>query len=418
MKIPSFETVTITPYLASHRGRICGMTQSRLMSLQNKRTKLIVGLMSGTSADGIDAALVRVLGSGVDTHMTQLAFGTYPYPAGLRSLILQNSLPGTGSVDLLCELNILVAHFFADAVKQLARKARIRLTDIDLIGSHGQTVHHLPQPKRLFGRTIRSGLQIGDPSTIAKLTGITTVGDFRTGDMAVGGQGAPLVPYFDYLMFRSKTRNRILLNLGGIANFTALPRKCTVGDVVAFDTGPANMVIDALMRELYGRKFDRNGNIAQSGWVSADLLSELMALPYFRQRPPKSTGREMFGKMILPQILKHRRTLEKEDIIATVTRWTSLSVFDQYQRFVERKMSADEILVSGGGAHNRSVMTGLQEYFHPVPVKKIESIGFSSDAKEAICFAILANETISEHPSNVPSVTGASKPVILGKICL
>ncbi|MGA3244416.1 MAG: anhydro-N-acetylmuramic acid kinase [Bacteroidota bacterium] len=394
------------------------MKQPRLVSLQNKRTKLIVGLMSGTSADGIDAALVRVSGSGVGTHLTQLDFGTYPYPAGLRSLILENSLPGTGSVDLLCELNVVIAHFFADAVKKIARKARVRLSDIDLIGSHGQTVHHLPQLKRIFGKTIRSGLQIGDPATIAKLTGITTVGDFRTGDMAVGGQGAPLVPYFDYLMFRSKTKNRILLNLGGIANFTALPKKCSVEDVVAFDTGPANMVIDGLMLELYGRKFDRNGSIAQSGWVATDLLSELMTHPYFKQRPPKSTGREVFGKMILPKILKHRRTLEKEDLIATATRWTALSVFDQYKRFIEKRMSADEVLVSGGGAHNRSVMTGLQECFHPVPVKKIESIGFSSDAKEAVCFAVLANETICEHPSNVPRVTGASRPVILGKICL
>jgi len=394
------------------------MKQPRLVSLQNKRTKLIVGLMSGTSADGIDAALVRVSGSGVGTHLTQLDFGTYPYPAGLRSLILENSLPGTGSVDLLCELNVVIAHFFADAVKKIARKARVQLSDIDLIGSHGQTVHHLPQLKRIFGKTIRSGLQIGDPATIAKLTGITTVGDFRTGDMAVGGQGAPLVPYFDYLMFRSKTKNRILLNLGGIANFTALPKKCSVEDVVAFDTGPANMVIDGLMLELYGRKFDRNGSIAQSGWVATDLLSELMTHPYFKQRPPKSTGREVFGKMILPKILKHRRTLEKEDLIATATRWTALSVFDQYKRFIEKRMSADEVLVSGGGAHNRSVMTGLQECFHPVPVKKIESIGFSSDAKEAVCFAVLANETICEHPSNVPRVTGASRPVILGKICL
>lgn len=391
---------------------------AKLYALQKKRTKIIVGLMSGTSADGIDAALIRVSGSGVGTRLTQLAFGSYPYPAGLRNLILQNSLPGTGSVDLLCELNILIAHFFADAVKKIARKASIPLSDIDLIGSHGQTVHHLPQPKRMFGKTIRSGLQIGDPATIAKLTGITTVGDFRTGDMAVGGQGAPLVPYFDFLMFRSGTKNRILLNLGGIANFTALPRQCQVKDVVAFDTGPANMVIDALMLELYGKKFDKNGSIARSGWVSNDLLSELMAHPYFRRQPPKSTGREMFGSMILPQILMHRRTLEKSDLIATVTRWTALSVFDQYKRFIMKKMHADEVLVSGGGAHNRSVMAGLQEYFDPVPVNKIESIGFSSDAKEAVCFAVLANETICEQPANVPGVTGATRPVILGKICL
>lgn len=178
------------------------------------------------------------------------------------------------------------------------------------------------------------------------------------------------------------------------------------------------MVIDALMIKLYGKKFDKNGNVAQRGRVSPGLLSELMAHPYFKQRPPKSTGREMFGTMILPQILKHRRTLENEDLIATVTRWTALSVFDQYQRFIEKRMIADEVLVSGGGAHNRSIMSGLQDFFDPVPVEKIESIGFSSDAKEAVCFAILANETICEHPSNVPGVTGASRPVVLGKICL
>ncbi len=391
---------------------------SHLLALQRKRTKLIVGLMSGTSADGIDAALVRVSGSSVDTRISQLAFGSYPYPVGLRNLILQNSLPGTGSVDLLCELNILVAHFFSDAVKKIARKARIRLSDIDLIGSHGQTIHHLPQPKRIFGKSIRSGLQIGDPATIAKLTGITTIGDFRTGDMAVGGQGAPLVPYFDYLMFRSNTKNRILLNLGGIANFTALPRGCSVEDVMAFDTGPANMVIDAMMLELYGRKFDTNGNVAQSGWVSADLLTELMAHPYFKRPPPKSTGREMFGKMILPLILKYRRTIDKEDLIATVTRWTSISVFDQYKRFIEQRMPADEVIVSGGGVHNVPVMIGLKQCFHPIPVRNIESIGFSADSKEAVCFAVLANETLCEHPSNVPGVTGASRPVVLGKICL
>ena len=391
---------------------------SRVSTLQKKRTKLVVGLISGTSADGIDAALIRVTGNGTSTRLRQLAFDSYPYPADLRSRILSNSLPGTGSVDVICDLNILVAHFFADAVKTIARKARVRITDIDLVGSHGQTVHHLPQPRKMFGKTIRSGLQIGDPSTIAKLTGITTVGNFRTGDMAVGGQGAPLVPYFDYLMFRSKTRNRILLNLGGIANFTALPRHCAVVDVLAFDTGPANMVVDGLMMELYGKKFDKDGRKAREGTVSTSLLSDLMSHPYFSQKPPKSTGREMFGAMILPWILKHRRAMKKEDLIATATQWTAFSVYDQYRRYIASEMIADEVLVSGGGAHNKVMMKSLQAYFRPVSVRTVESVGFSSDAKEAICFAVLANETISENPSNVPRVTGAAKPVILGTICL
>jgi anhydro-N-acetylmuramic acid kinase len=391
---------------------------SKLSTLQKKRSKLVVGLISGTSADGIDAALVRITGSGTSTRLEQIAFDTYQYPPELRTLILENSLPGTGSVDLICQINVLVAHFLADAVKKIARKARVPLSDIDLVGSHGQTVHHLPVPKELFGKVIRSGLQIGDPSTIAQLTGITTVGDFRMADMAAGGQGAPLVPYFDYVMFRSRAKNRIVLNLGGIANFTALPKKCASTDVVAFDTGPANMVIDALMMKYYGRKFDEGGEVAQRGNIVPELLAELMAMPYFALRPPKSTGRELFGAMLLPKITAYEGKASAEDLVATVTRWTSYSVYDQYKRFIARRMKAEEVIVSGGGAHNRAIMGALGQNFKPAPVKKIEAIGFSSDAKEAICFAVLANETVCEHPSNVPTVTGAKRPVILGKICL
>lgn len=394
------------------------MEMSTISTLQKKRSKLVVGLISGTSADGIDAALVRIDGSGTSTRLAQLAFDSYQYPPELRSLILENSLPGTGSVDLICELNVLVAHFFADAVKKIARRARVALPEIDLIGSHGQTVHHLPVARESFGKLIRSGLQIGDPSTIAKLTGIVTIGDFRMGDMAVGGQGAPLVPYFDFVMFRSRTKNRIVLNLGGIANFTALPKKCTSTDVLAFDTGPANMVIDALMMKFYGQKFDAEGQVAQRGKIIPELLADLMTMPYFTMRPPKSTGRELFGAMVLPRILEYEGRGGTDDLIATVTRWTSFSVFDQYKRFIASRMKAEEVIVSGGGAHNHAIMSALQEYFKPAPVKKIESIGFSSDAKEAICFAVLANETISEHPSNVPTATGAKRPVVLGKICL
>jgi anhydro-N-acetylmuramic acid kinase len=391
---------------------------SRLSSLQKKRSRLVVGLMSGTSADGVDAALVRIAGSGMSTRIVLVAFGSYPYPPGLRKLILDNSLPGTGSVDLVCELNVLIAHFFADAVKKIARKGHVALSDIDLIGSHGQTVHHLPDAKKSFGKNIRSGLQIGDPSTIANLTGVLTVGDFRMGDMAVGGQGAPLVPFFDYVTLRSRTKNRILLNLGGIANFTALPKNCALTDVVAFDTGPANMVIDALMMKFFGRKYDAGGGTALRGNVIPELLADLMTMPYFATRPPKSTGRELFGAMVLPRILAFERKSNPEDLVATAARWTATSVFDQYTRFIANRMKAEEVIVSGGGAHNKAVMSALEEYFKPAPVKRIESHGFSADAKEAICFAVLANETICGHPSNVPSATGAKRPVVLGKICL
>jgi anhydro-N-acetylmuramic acid kinase len=213
--------------------------------------------MSGTSVDCIDAALISITGSGTSTNFKQLAFASHPYPKGFREYVLKNSLPGTGSVDTISTLNILIAQFFVDAVKAVVLKARIPIGKIDLIGSHGQTIHHLPTARRLFGKNVRSTLQIGDPSTIAKLTGIVTVGDFRTGDMALGGQGAPLVPYFDFLTFRSATRSRALLNIGGIANITLLPKNCSVRDVLAFDTGPGNMIIDGLMKNCTGRSLMR-----------------------------------------------------------------------------------------------------------------------------------------------------------------
>jgi anhydro-N-acetylmuramic acid kinase len=391
---------------------------SRLSVLQKKRTKLIVGLMSGTSADGIDAVLVKVTGSGPATRLKQLAFGAYKYPEGFRELLLINSLPGSGSVDLVCELNVLIAHFFADAVKNVVRKADLSLSSVDLIGSHGQTVHHLPNARRAFGTRFGSTLQLGDPSTIAQLTGIVTVGDFRTADMAAGGQGAPLVPYFDYLIFRSRKKNRLLLNIGGIANVTALPKNCTIHDVMAFDTGPGNMVIDALMSRWYGKKFDNGGRLALKGELLPELLLDLVSHPYFAKKPPKSTGRELFGASFLTRMQKLARTTKREDLIATATELTPFTVFDQYNRFITTRMRPDEILVSGGGAHNRAIMEALRDYFRPCPVHRLESAGFSSDAKEAVCFAILANETISEHAANIPRVTGARKAVILGKICL
>lgn len=390
----------------------------KLQRLQKKKSKLIVGLISGTSVDGIDAAIVRVSGNGTSTRVQQIAYDTYEYPREFRKTVLSNSLPGTGNVDLLTRLNVLIAHFFADAVKRIARKARVPLADINLIGSHGQTMHHLPVPERLYGKTIRSTLQLGDPSTIAQLTGVTTIGDFRMADMAQGGQGAPLVPYLDYLLFRSKTKNRILLNLGGIANFTMLPKNCSASDVIAFDTGPANMIIDGLMLRFYGKKYDDGGKIGMQGKVLPKLLSWLMSHPYFKRRPPKSTGRELYGSAFLERLVKKGKRAKKEDLIATAAAFTAYSIYDQYRRFIQRRMRVDEVLASGGGIYNQAIMSRLEHYFSQAKVMTLEDVGFSPDAKEAICFAVLANETIAEQPSNVPSVTGARKAAILGKICL
>jgi len=389
-----------------------------LSRILTKKKRLVVGLMSGTSVDCIDAALISITGSGTSTKFKQLAFVSHQYPKGFREFVLRNSLPGTGSVDTISTLNILIAQFFVDAVKAVARKARIPLAKIDLIGSHGQTVHHLPTAQRLFGKSVRSTLQIGDPSTIAKLTGIVTVGDFRTGDMALGGQGAPLVPYFDFLAFRSATKNRALLNIGGIANITLLPKNCSVREVLAFDTGPGNMVVDALMKKLYRKEFDENGSVALQGRILTDVIRFMLAHPYLKQAPPKSTGREVFGKMFVDEILRRSRGARKQDIVATTTEFTSLTIYQQYGQFLRKRCRLDELIVSGGGVHNGYIMEALRRYFAPAKIMTSDELGISSDSKEAVCFAILANETISGNPSNVPGVTGASRPTILGKICL
>ncbi len=389
-----------------------------LISLIKKKKKLAVGLMSGTSVDSIDAVLVEISGAGISTRFRQRAFASFPYPKGFQEFVLRNSPPGSGSVETISTLNILLAQFFADAVKAVAKKAHLSLSKIDLIGSHGQTVHHLPFPQKLFGKNVRSTLQLGDPSTIAKLTGVVTVGDFRTADMALGGQGAPLVPYFDFVAFRSAAKHRALLNIGGIANITILPKNCTVYDVRAFDTGPGNMLVDALMKKLYTNDFDRGGGVALSGEILPELIAAMFREPYFAVKPPKSTGRELFGEKFIEKILKNSRGAREQDIIATVTEFTPLSVYQQYMRFLHRKFPIDELIVSGGGAHNMFMMEALKRYFAPAHVESSNVLGVSSDAKEAICFALLANETIAGNPSNIPAVTGASHPAVLGKICL
>jgi anhydro-N-acetylmuramic acid kinase len=378
---------------------------------------LVAGLMSGTSLDGIDAVLLRVQGSGASTRFAQLAYREYPFPRGLRSALLRNSVSETGRVDEITRLNAVLGELYARAVMRLVRYAGLPLQALDLIGSHGQTIQHLPRPARMFGRTVRATLQIGDPSVIAALTGVTTVGDFRAADMAVGGQGAPLVPYFDWLVFRSRTRNRLLLNIGGIANMTVLPRNCTPEQVVAFDTGPGNMVVDSLMHEFYGKLYDQNGRVALKGSVSLALFGAMVRHPYLRLRPPKSTGREEFGEEFLRAFLRSAKGYDREDIVATASQFTAYAVFDGYRRFVRRRMKADEVIVSGGGAHNRFFLDELRRYFTGSAVRSVEEFGISSNAKEAICFAILANETIAGNAANLPRVTGARKRVVLGKIC-
>lgn len=394
---------------------------TRLESIIRKKERLIIGLMSGTSVDSVDAVLVKVRGSGAGTSFRQMAFYSMPYPKGLKQFVLHHSASGKGSVDIVSSLNMLFAQFFADAVFALLKKAGIHRSSVDMIGSHGQTIHHLPQVRTMFGKKIRSTFQIGDPSAIAKLTGIVTVGNFRTGDVALGGQGAPLVPYFDYLAFRTAKDNRALLNIGGIANVTLLKWNGTANTIVAFDTGPGNMVIDALMMHLFGLPFDRNGSAASRGRILPEVLRQLMKHPYFRRPLPKSTGREVFGDTFVKNILHLARGARKEDIIATATEFTALTVYDQFNRFLRKRLKGDllhELIISGGGSKNMAIVGALKKYFHPSELLSTDELGVPSSSKEALCFALLANETINGNPSNVPHVTGASARTVLGTIAL
>jgi anhydro-N-acetylmuramic acid kinase len=393
------------------------MNVKLLERLSRKRTKLIIGLMSGTSADGIDAALVEVTGWGTSTKLRPLAFETYPYPGKYKQYLLKNSNASTARIDDITRLNTLVAMMFADAARKIATKGGKRLGDVDLIGSHGQTIHHLPDAQRLFGKQVRGSLQVGDPSMVAKLTGVVTVGDFRSADIAAGGTGAPLVPYFDYVLFKSSRHNRALLNIGGISNITILPKRCTVDKVVAFDCGPGSMIIDDRMHRLYRRPFDVGGAIAMKGMIVPELLRRLMRHPYFLVRPPKSTGREMFGEEFIGGILRDFRGVRRNDLITTITEFTALSIYDAYRRFVQKNTRVEEILVGGGGVHNQYLMGALKRYFAESTIAPMESVGMMSDAKEALCFAVLANESIVGNPSNVPGATGARRRTTLGAIC-
>ncbi|MBN2571460.1 MAG: anhydro-N-acetylmuramic acid kinase [Ignavibacteriales bacterium] len=393
---------------------------NKLINLHKKKKKIAIGIMSGTSLDGVDIALIEISGNSTNTKIKTIAFDEFPFPKNFNKYVLDNSQTPTSNVEDICRLNFLVARIYADAVKKFCKKINFNLSKVDFIGSHGQTIQHLPQKLKMFGFDSSSTLQIGCPSVLAKLTGVITIGDFRTGDIALGGQGAPLVPYFDYIMFHSKRKNRALLNIGGISNFTILNKNYGQEKVIAFDTGPGNMMIDTLMQKFFNKKYDKNGEVGLSGKLNPELFEALKIKDdYLEKKPPKSTGREYYGELFLNPLLKKFSKIKKEDWIDTITKFTAYGVYRNYEKFVKKETKIDELIVSGGGAKNLLLLIYLKEYFRKdVKVEVIDNIGFPSDAKEAICFAVLANETICGNASNIPRVTGASKPTILGKICL
>ena len=380
--------------------------------LHRKRTLRVVGLMSGTSADGIDAALVDVGPRGAKLQ----AFRMYPYPAAVRREVLA-LCAGPASVQRVCHMNALLGERFAEAVIRLAASARVGLEQIDLIGSHGQTICHLPAPRREGRRRIRSTLQIAEPSIIAERTGITTVADFRPRDMAAGGQGAPLVPYADYVLFGHRRLSRVLCNIGGIANITYLPAGQGIEKVLAFDTGPGNMVIDELVRLQTGggEQFDRGGRRAKAGRVSDKLLAVLMQHPFIGRRWPKTTGREDFGAAFAQRLVRRGRALglPELDLIATATAFTCRAIAQAARRLPGK---VDELILCGGGARNKALVAMLRETAAPIRVRIMDELGLDADAKEAVSFALLAAQTIRGGPGNVPSATGAARPVVLGKI--
>lgn len=376
----------------------------------------IVGLMSGTSGDGVDAALVDVSSNGRSLKVRILSAQTLSYPRSLQQRILATSV--SGSVADVCHLNALLGEWFANAALQVIRQAKLQPADVALIGSHGQTIHHLPHGIQSPGvGAIRSTLQIAEPAVIAERTGITTVANFRPRDIAAGGQGAPLTPAVHELLLRHPRRARLIVNLGGISNVTYVPRGGGWDGVVAFDTGPANMVLDGLVSRVTGgrQSMDRDGKLALRGQIDARLLGKLLAHPFLSQRPPKSTGREEFGSSIIDELVtvQKQQGLSIEDLLATCSMWTAEAI-GTARRWI--KGEVDEVVVGGGGVRNRAVMAHLATVFAPLPVTTFDTLGWDSKAFEAVAFAVLAYQTAVGHWGNIPAVTGAKHPVLLGTI--
>jgi anhydro-N-acetylmuramic acid kinase len=384
------------------------------------KSMLVLGMMSGTSADGIDVALARISGAPPNLDAKLLGHSSSKFPSAVRREILRIAEQQPISARELSQLNFRLGDLFAEAALAACRKFKVSPKRIALIGSHGQTIFHQGRAVPYFGSPTASTLQIGEPSVIAARTGITTVGDFRPADMALGGQGAPLVPYVDYLLYGHEKLRRVSLNLGGIANITVLPAAAKPSQVFAFDTGPANMLIDALVAHFSrGRqRFDENARLASLGRSIPALLNELLKDPYLRISPPKSTGREYYGQAYMKKLLSlgRQHRAKPNDLIRAATLFTALSVVVALNRYVLPKTKINQLIVSGGGTNNPLILGQLAALLPGIEIVVSSHFGIPEDAKEALAFALLAYETFHERPSNLPSATGARGPAILGKI--
>jgi anhydro-N-acetylmuramic acid kinase len=372
---------------------------------------IVAGVMSGTSADGINVAVAELAGE--RPHFKLLGHLEFPFPSVVRRAILAAMNAERARVADLARLNFLLGHLYAGAVLAAARKFKMK---VELVGCHGQTLYHQGEPKAFLGRRLAVTWQTGEGAVIAARVGAPVVSDFRPADMAAGGKGAPLVPFLDYLLCRNERVGRIVQNIGGIANLSAIPAGAKPEEVVAFDTGPGNMVMDAVMARLLRRPYDRGGRIAARGRALDEVVMEILSYPFFRRRPPKTAGREEFGREFVSAFLRRCGRAPKEDVVATATALTARSIADAIRHFV--RGSYRELIVSGGGAENPTLLRMLAEAAAPLGLKmrRSDEFGLPSEAKEAMAFAVLAYQTWRQRPGNIPSATGASRPAILGKI--
>jgi len=382
---------------------------------------IVAGVMSGTSAEGIDVAVVNLLDHDFETKLDLVAHRDFPYPRNVRKFVL-SVMNAEASVADLARLNVLLGELYAEAVLATATSAQAGLS---LIGCHGQTIYHQGEKKKFLGHDIATTWQTGEGSIVAARTGIPVVSDFRQADMAAGGKGAPLVPFLDYMLYRHAQRGRILLNLGGIANLTAIPPGTGSGGgtrperVVAFDTGPANMVIDAVTDKLFGKGFDKDGRIAAKGKPIESALTKLAHAPYFRKEAPKTAGREEFGREFVAKFLKLLGRARKEDVVATATALTARTIADAVNGLLpnaHRTGTYHDLIISGGGSRNSTLVKMISQQLPGLEVKTIDEYGIPSEAKEAVAFAVLAYQTWHRLPASIPSATGASYPAVLGKI--
>lgn len=387
-----------------------------------KEVRHVVGMMSGTSVDGVDAALVEISGTDSEPKVKLLAFENKPYPPQVREKIFSLFTPANATVDKVGYMNFLLGEIYAKSALSVIEKAGMKPEEIHVIGSHGQTIWHAPIPESPDGIPVAYTVQIGEGSVIAERTGILTVSDFRVADMAAGGQGAPLVPFSEYLLYRREKETILLQNIGGIGNMTVMPAGAKPRDVFAFDTGPGNMIIDAVISAVTGgeKTYDAGGETAAKGRVCNALLDILKEEPYYRQPLPKTTGREHFGVQYTEKILSwwKENPIPVEDLLATVTDLTAYSIADAYERYVLPKYRASEIIVGGGGSYNATLLRFMKERFapHGVAVRTQEDLGLSSDAKEAVAFALMADCCMRGKANTLPSVTGAEHPAVMGKI--